>query len=153
GPTRSRLWLIDNWPCLRVMVWPWSCFANWIVPPLRAAARTARSVPAEPSSAALVTVSVLSTVRSSRASSRGRKRGRKGRGRDRRFRSRLECHFSCRNREGNNIARVSKSGRPALELSQRGCRRADQAPGPCQAGEGVAWRQSLTGRPYFTHLV
>src|SRR6516162_1229512 len=46
-----------------------------MVSPLAAAAITARSVPLEPSSSGLVTVSVLGSPRSSSASKRGRKRG------------------------------------------------------------------------------
>jgi hypothetical protein len=67
----SRFLLIASCPWVRVIVPSLSWWANLMVSPGLALTITARSVPLEPSSAGLVTIRVLRTVRSSRASSLG----------------------------------------------------------------------------------
>jgi hypothetical protein len=79
-PSISRLCLISSSPWVTWMVSPMSALAKVIVSPAPAEAITERNVPLEPSSAALVTVSMLGTARSSRASRRGRKRPRRRHG-------------------------------------------------------------------------
>src|SRR5580658_7211506 len=92
------------------MVWPSSVWANWMVSPLLAAASTARSVPADPSSAALLTSRVLSKVRSSRTSRYQAFRLGAGFRRARRRRSRADLPHHCGNDLNDIMARISQEG-------------------------------------------
>ena len=102
GHSMSRLLLMTSSPLVSVMVWPASLPAKWMVSPLWAAAISARSEP-EPLSRLLVTVSVLSSRRSSSASSRGRNlaRRRVDRGASMRSLAWVVLRFRCQ--EGNNM--------------------------------------------------
>jgi hypothetical protein len=72
GPWIVTLRSSASSPQVRRMVWPFSRLANWIVSPAWAAATAARSDPC-PSSATVLTVSVLGRARPSSNSRRGTK--------------------------------------------------------------------------------
>ena len=71
GPSMSRFLVISSAPLFSAIVWPTSLWSKTMVDPGLAAPISVRSVPLEPSSAALVTVKVLRTMRASSASSPG----------------------------------------------------------------------------------